>query len=157
MNEEILVDKNGKKLKYKHPHIKLMKNCSYMIKKEFRFPEYTQKFYSFIRNEIEFTAFVVFNKWIQRRLGIKDIEYSPYFPDIHAKVNIYNIPIRIELEYDAKNFNKHHHPFGMCDLVLCFFANKQITIGGAKVWSFYRWDTKKKEYIWSLDEDIKSD
>lgn len=109
---------------------------------------------SYCVNEHEFHDFIDKSPEIWRSLGWDRIVKSdPFFPDVIARLDDGRL-LRVELEYEAENYNKHGHP-STADLVLSFSrAIGSRFICGTPVWSFYQ--REPGGYVWSLDNDRES-
>lgn len=135
-------------LQKKHKHLNLNNNY-------FDFPKICKNL--MFCNELEFTAFILLNKNIQRLLGIEEAYFTNKCPDIKAKIIGTGEIIRIEVEYDAINFRRHKHNSSDADLIVSLCRSEYITnVKGIPVWSFYKYNFKKDIYEFCLLNDIRN-
>ena len=109
-----------------------------------------------INNEIELTALIIENERLQHLLGLNYLHFYAHYPDIIARINHYNEAIRIELEYDAKNFIMHKHDSSGADLIISFIRQtRDYVIKGIPVWAFYEYrQNNGLSYEFCLTKDV---
>lgn len=127
-----------------------------MYNKQQKLPKEIEIDEVFIIDEREFTAFIILNEYIQRKLGITNLTFrGNIYPDIKGNVLYYGEEINIELEYNSSNFRLHKHSIFGIHLILSFIRPEKVrTIKGIPVWSFYKYSKKQNKYVYCLEEDM---
>jgi len=118
------------------------------------FPHVTNRDDLFIKTERDFHLLIHCSHPIQRSLGWAGIINSNvFYPDMQVLLSDGGEILKVELEYEASNFNKHDHSGRNCDLIISFIRKPEDSIiRGLPVWSFYI--EKRNELIWTLQHDI---
>ena len=135
-----------------------MDKYEYLKTEIFDFPQELNESEKDILNERMFMEFILKNDWVQRMIGIKFKIKPGFFPDLIGEIyDDKGGAITVEIEYQAENYNRHHHLWGGCDLILSFIRNKDTNcVRGVPVWSFYKKGNKgSNKLFYCLDDDIR--